>query len=238
MQWEMAGQTDACPSQRSVPSARQTRKPHLECGGLPPLWKAGASSRTPHRLPHWRLAQSMWCGRPGCRHPSRRDARTTGGRDKAGRDERLLVQPLDMQWRGGCGRQECLPYLFGMQRTRRQIGSLRPFFSETHGSRIPLPLTDYMTPPHGAHGRSVGVGESESEFQSQTRPPAVRRPSCCGWMSHAPLPQVGRRSVKTAPLPGSLATAAVPPWMSAICLTIARPSPVPPSSRLRPLSTR
>ena len=39
-------------------------------------------------------------------------------------------------------------------------------------------------------------------------------------------------------MPSSLATRTTPPWFSATCFTIARPSPVPPVSRERARSTR
>ncbi len=48
----------------------------------------------------------------------------------------------------------------------------------------------------------------------------------------------GIRTWKVEPSPSRLSTPASPPWASAMCLTIAKPSPVPPSSRDRPLSTR
>lgn len=40
------------------------------------------------------------------------------------------------------------------------------------------------------------------------------------------------------PCPTLLSTRTVPPWLSTMCFTIARPSPVPPLSRERALSTR
>ena len=43
---------------------------------------------------------------------------------------------------------------------------------------------------------------------------------------------------KVLPLPGALFTVTRPPWAWAMCLTMARPNPVPPSLRLRPASTR
>lgn len=48
----------------------------------------------------------------------------------------------------------------------------------------------------------------------------------------------GRGISKTDPAPTVLCTRTEPWWASAIAFTIARPSPNPPSSRLRPLSTR
>ncbi len=48
----------------------------------------------------------------------------------------------------------------------------------------------------------------------------------------------GRRMVKTEPLPSSLLTLTEPPCTCTMCLTMARPRPVPPTSRLRALSTR
>ena len=45
-------------------------------------------------------------------------------------------------------------------------------------------------------------------------------------------------SERLSTLDGVLSTATVPPWAWTMCLTIDRPRPVPPSLRLRPLSTR
>src|SRR6185437_183101 len=46
------------------------------------------------------------------------------------------------------------------------------------------------------------------------------------------------RTVKTDPSPSSLAMSSRPRWRLTICLTIARPSPVPPMARERAVSTR
>ncbi len=43
---------------------------------------------------------------------------------------------------------------------------------------------------------------------------------------------------KVDPFPGVLSTETLPPWSWTMCLTMARPSPVPPCSRLRAASTR
>ena len=48
----------------------------------------------------------------------------------------------------------------------------------------------------------------------------------------------GSNTEKVLPAPGSLAIARCPWWRRRMCLTMARPSPVPPSRRVRPLSTR
>ena len=48
----------------------------------------------------------------------------------------------------------------------------------------------------------------------------------------------GSRNQNVEPWPSSLVTPASPPWFKTMCLTIARPRPVPPASRERPLSTR
>jgi exopolyphosphatase / guanosine-5'-triphosphate,3'-diphosphate pyrophosphatase len=49
---------------------------------------------------------------------------------------------------------------------------------------------------------------------------------------------LGSVKVKAAPLPSSLSTDTAPPMASTRCLTMERPSPVPPTSRERPESTR
>ena len=48
----------------------------------------------------------------------------------------------------------------------------------------------------------------------------------------------GSVNQKVLPRPGVLSTPIAPPIVSTRCLTIERPSPVPPMSRERPLSTR
>ncbi len=50
--------------------------------------------------------------------------------------------------------------------------------------------------------------------------------------------EVGIVTVKQAPPRGLSVTVAVPLWSSATCLTIARPNPEPPASRLRASSSR
>ena len=52
-----------------------------------------------------------------------------------------------------------------------------------------------------------------------------------GWRS-------GMRRTNVEPSPSCDDTSTSPPWLVATWRTIARPSPVPPVSRLRPLSTR
>jgi hypothetical protein len=48
----------------------------------------------------------------------------------------------------------------------------------------------------------------------------------------------GNRKQNVLPAPTTLSTVTEPRWASAMCRTIASPSPVPPNSRLRALSTR
>ena len=48
----------------------------------------------------------------------------------------------------------------------------------------------------------------------------------------------GRRMMKSLPTPTSLCTSISPCMAMTMCLTIARPNPVPPMARERPLSTR
>ncbi len=56
--------------------------------------------------------------------------------------------------------------------------------------------------------------------------------------SETPQPEAGSRTSNRVPCPNSLVTTTRPPWFSATCLTIDRPSPVPPVSRDRARSTR
>ena len=51
-------------------------------------------------------------------------------------------------------------------------------------------------------------------------------------------PTSGKRTVKSEPLPRTLSSVRLPSWACTICLTIARPNPVPPFSAERALSTR
>jgi MFS family permease len=62
-------------------------------------------------------------------------------------------------------------------------------------------------------------------------------PSPAAWLPDAHR-TAGIRTVKVLPTPGVLSTVMVPPWACTMCLTIERPRPVPPSLRLRALSTR
>ena len=51
-------------------------------------------------------------------------------------------------------------------------------------------------------------------------------------------PEKGRRTVTEVPAPGADSSEIEPPWRSTMCLTIERPSPVPPVCLERDLSTR
>src|SRR5262249_9672793 len=96
-------------------------------------------------------------------------------------------------------------------------------------------------------GRENGAGNRDQSRRPD--PPQCSRhcsPSLCrGANRIARLPQrfavvqaAGSVTVQTVPRPTSLASTTHPPCPSTIPLTIASPSPVPPSSRLRDLSTR
>ena len=50
--------------------------------------------------------------------------------------------------------------------------------------------------------------------------------------------RAGSRRVNVEPTPTVLATSTRPPWLVAMCLTMARPSPVPPVARERARSAR
>jgi hypothetical protein len=50
--------------------------------------------------------------------------------------------------------------------------------------------------------------------------------------------EIGSRKQNVLPTPTVLSTLTDPRWANAMCRTIANPSPVPPNSRLRALSTR
>src|SRR5690606_2197986 len=73
-------------------------------------------------------------------------------------------------------------------------------------------------------------------------PRAARGPGLRGAPSAArttPYPRCsGRSTVKVEPLPRRLSMVSRPRWRVTMCLTSDSPSPVPPSSRLRPTSTR
>ena len=53
-----------------------------------------------------------------------------------------------------------------------------------------------------------------------------------------PYRACGSVKKNVAPLPGSLFTQTLPPWLCTMCLTMDKPRPVPPCSRDRALSTR
>ena len=50
--------------------------------------------------------------------------------------------------------------------------------------------------------------------------------------------QVGRVTVQTVPRPSELVISIVPPWALTMLWAMLSPSPVPPSVRVRALSTR
>src|ERR1700687_4357568 len=70
--------------------------------------------------------------------------------------------------------------------------------------------------------------------------------SCNGWLhgmerlchDQAVVATSGKKILIVAPDPTTLSALTDPPWASTRCFTIARPSPVPPASRERPLSAR
>ena len=69
-------------------------------------------------------------------------------------------------------------------------------------------------------------------------PPANGRISYSGSYFISCRPTFFNVNEKVLPAPSSLRTVIRSPWASTMCLTIARPSPVPPCSRERPLSVR
>src|SRR4051794_13957735 len=64
------------------------------------------------------------------------------------------------------------------------------------------------------------------------------RRSTRGDVARAPVYTRGRVNMKVVPRPRSLSTDTLPPIVSTRCFTIDSPSPVPPTSRERPESTR
>lgn len=58
-----------------------------------------------------------------------------------------------------------------------------------------------------------------------------------GLARHHPRP-AGSQTVNVAPSPSRLSIANCPRWRLMMCFTIASPSPVPPTARDRPVSTR
>src|ERR1700674_198918 len=84
----------------------------------------------------------------------------------------------------------------------------------------------------------LGHGYSVCASRRASRPHRAGYPAVVAAAAGGSAPGTGRKTRKVVPRPMRLSTSTWPPWDWARCLTIARPRPVPPSSRARPLSTR
>ena len=124
--------------------------------------------------------------------------------------------------------------------------------TETVPCRLPLPASTRSTAlerrnfkpclPFGQSSRHQnGWGCRLAKMQTRTARPSGRprpqRLSKSGAGRGARYAR-GRRMIKSLPLPTSLCTSISPCMEMTMCLTMARPSPVPPMARERPLSTR
>ena len=89
-------------------------------------------------------------------------------------------------------------------------------------------------------GQRVGVGQfvldDEDAGHRCCSPCAV--PTVSVGVCRAPVGGRGSLMVKVEPWPSSLHTDTSPPWVAQMCLTMARPRPVPPVARDRAASTR
>src|SRR5206468_2715006 len=67
-------------------------------------------------------------------------------------------------------------------------------------------------------------------FNSSTEATTLARGSAANWQQDQP--RLGKYAVNAAPSPSALSTLSPPRWRLTMCLTIARPSPVPARSPL------
>ncbi len=83
---------------------------------------------------------------------------------------------------------------------------------------------------------------SGGDIYGQKKPGAVALQERVGKMAgpggRLPAQASGRATEKALPWPGVLSISSRPRWRATICLTMASPSPVPPSARERLSSTR
>lgn len=85
--------------------------------------------------------------------------------------------------------------------------------------------------------QSLGGLCSCHALNTNTRRPQTLLHDVTVWKRHAAIP-AGNQQEMVAPSPSTLWASTLPPCASTRCRTIARPSPVPPSSRLRARSAR
>jgi len=78
-------------------------------------------------------------------------------------------------------------------------------------------------------------GHDSRDGRSPRRSAQTEAPAAAG---RPETDRSGKTSRKMDPRPTVLSTSAHPPWTRAMCLTMARPRPVPPIERLRARSTR
>ena len=131
------------------------------------------------------------------------------------------------------------------------VSGLRPVPCEPPGGRnhrFPQPSRYSRTPLNRFPPcREASAGSGTAKIRPRRRctprrtagiPPANGRISYSGSYFISCRPTFFNVNEKVLPAPSSLRTVIRSPWASTMCLTIARPSPVPPCSRERPLSVR
>ncbi len=122
------------------------------------------------------------------------------------------------------------------------LGKLRGVARE----KVPVPAADLPDdgPRPGQQGgqpgaqRGTTLGDLLDKFRIESHPPNWRERSArCNPEAQAFWVR-GSRNRMTSPCPSVLSAQTRPPWSCTMCLTMLRPSPVPPVSRERPFSTR
>src|SRR5262249_12643297 len=102
---------------------------------------------------------------------------------------------------------------------------------EAQGSPLLLGPRQGRAGQHGPdqdQGRRVDPSHRSVSLDGATRDASELRGS----------PSAGRETVQTVPRPGALPRVMRPPWAWTMLRAMLRPSPVPPCSRARALSTR
>jgi hypothetical protein len=146
----------------------------------------------------------------------------------------------------------------GDLRSAWALGDPRPadrFVFATHRSRLVARPGISSFRQHEDHGDGQGLHvdresrpfSTHERFQSATRPEItpgkVAVPNRFWRSERSPTTSFscysrGKVKKNAVPLPNSLFAQTLPPWLCTMCLTIDNPSPVPPCSRDRALSTR
>jgi hypothetical protein len=111
------------------------------------------------------------------------------------------------------------------------VGVVRLMRRRCHTEPPPSPAL-----PHKGGGSTPSLWLALMLFHQRPRSDLTLRRS--GGHGLALVTPIGRWAVKVAPCPSTLSIVSRPPWRLRMCLTSARPSPVPPCARLSETSTR